>query len=191
MCVFMEWKSQFFQWQPDSWSVKFVDGRPESFCKVWNLVVEGMLQKLVRDTGALWSQPILVSDERWNVVGAIPPQSYWWVTTWRIGDKCEVDVSNDACFSNRLQLHSSVRYVQHLAGEVGRKKNFWNDLLQQECRFASIVGYLVPYQSLTAYQFRREKRARAFPHLLTGMSYIRLLQFKYVVTCAWGSYVCL
>lgn len=52
-----------------------------------------------------------------------------------------------------------------------------------------MLSYAVPYQRLTAHQFRCEKRARLLTKLETGMGRIEVSQRFYVRTSAMMSYV--
>lgn len=84
---------------------------------------------------------------------------------WRIGDEGEPSVSDNAYVSARPQLLVDFRYPQRLSSDAAQQRNNWSEQVRQERRCRSMLGYAGPYQSLTAYQFKREKRARSIVEL--------------------------
>lgn len=68
-------------------------------------------------------------------------------------------MSDDAYPSVRLQLRAEFRYVLRLSGEMGCRKNYWGEKVQQDRRYRSLLGYAVPCQGSFAYQFSCNKGA--------------------------------
>lgn len=62
------------------------------------------------------------------------------LNAWCTGDNWEPSVNDDGYMLSRPQLSAELPNIQRLSRQVGRRKNYWNRRVWQECRCHSMIG---------------------------------------------------